>query len=289
MRELLGCLPAHAPAPRLETGNTKMDTATYTAGLVAGWTAFMMFVPKLIAFLLIMIIGYAIAKSLGTAAHKASQKMGLGSKLERAGIPATLERAGYGVGETIGKIVYWTIMLFTLQLAFGVFGPNPISDLLTRVIAFLPNIFVAIIIMVIAASIASAVKAVVQATLGGLSYGSFLANAASISIVIVGAFAALSQLNIAPFIVIGLFYAMLAIVVGSAVIAIGGGGIAPMRDQWEKAMARMGQEVPRVHGEVQSARLRMENGGVGTNPPVGAQVYQQPTVDVGESDYRRSA
>lgn len=273
-----------------------MDTTTYTAGMVAGWTAFMAWLPKFIAFLLIMIIGYAVAKALGTAAHKASQKIGLGQKLERAGIPAALERAGYGLGETIGRIVYWTIMLFTLQLAFGVFGPNPISDLLTRVIAFLPNIFVALIILVLAASIASAVKAVAQATLGGLSYGRFLANAASVSIVIVGVFAALTQLNIAPFIVVGLFYALLAVVVGSAVVAIGGGGIAPMREQWEKALNRMGQEVPRVQGEVQSARLRMENGGVtnaerpaASTAPMGEQVYAQPPIDAPESGYRRSA
>lgn len=270
-----------------------MDNNTMTAGLIAGWTAFMVFVPKFLAFLLIMLIGYAVAKGLGTAAHKASQKMGLGKKLERAGIPAALERAGYGVGETIGTIVYWSIMLFVLQLAFGVFGPNPISDLLTRVIAFLPNIFVALIIIVVAASIASAVKSVVQATLGGLPYGRFLATLASVSIVVIGAFAALSQLNIAPFIVNGLFYALLAVVVGSAVIAIGGGGIVPMRDQWEKAISRMQQEMPRVQGEVRSSQLRVVNGGEVDVPPqaaqqpiTGAQVYEPPAA---ADQYRRSA
>jgi hypothetical protein len=267
-----------------------MDTTSYMAGLAAGWTAFMTFVPKFIAFLLILIIGYAVAKALGAAAHKASQKVGLGKRLERAGIPAALERAGYGVGESIGMIVYWTIMLFVLQLAFGVFGPNPISDLLMRVIAFLPNIFVALIIMVIAASIASAVKSIVQAALGGLPYGGFLATAASVSIVVIGAFAALSQLNIAPFIVNGLFYALLAIIVGSAVVAIGGGGIVPMRDQWERAITRMQQEAPRVQGEVRNAHLRMEQGGYAEPPPpAAAQPITGQPVDPQGQPYQRSA
>jgi hypothetical protein len=254
-----------------------------TAGMVAGWTAFMAFVPRFLAFLLIMVIGYFVARALATGARKASQKMGLGQKLDRAGIPAALEKAGYGVGETVGNIVYWAVMLFVLQMAFGVFGPNPISDLLTRVIAFLPNIIVAVIIMVIAASIANAVKSIIQATLSGLPYGNFLAIAASVSILVIGVFAALSQINVAPYIVNGLFYALLAVVVGSAVIAIGGGGIAPMREQWERMIARMGQEVPRMHGEVQNARLRMETGGAVPDMP------RYEATPEGEAQVRRSA
>ena len=59
-------------------------------------------------------------------------------------------------------------MLFVLQFAFGVFGPNPVSDLLAGIIAFLPKIIVAIII-VIAAAVAAGVKTLIQGTLGGLS------------------------------------------------------------------------------------------------------------------------
>lgn len=47
-----------------------------------------------------------------------------------------------------------------------------------------------------------------------------------------------NELQIAPAIVNGLFYALLAIVVGSAVIAIGGGGLVPMRDRWKNVLAK---------------------------------------------------
>ncbi|WP_198411542.1 hypothetical protein [Cryobacterium sp. TMT2-14] len=57
-------------------------------------------------------------------------------------------------------------MLFVLQFAFGVFGPNPVSDLLAGIIAFLPKIIVAIII-VIAAAVAAGVKTLIQGALGG--------------------------------------------------------------------------------------------------------------------------
>jgi hypothetical protein len=50
-----------------------------------------------------------------------------------------------------------------------------------------------------------------------------MAKGAGIAVLIFGAFAALDQLQIVPRIVTGLWYAILAIVVGSAVVAVGGG------------------------------------------------------------------
>ena len=72
-----------------------------------------------------------------------------------------------------------------------------------------------------------------------------------------GIFAALDQLKIAPAIVQGLFYAALAIIVGSAIIAIGGGGIVPMRAVWEKFLDKVEQEAPRIRAEVQQAPTRV--------------------------------
>jgi hypothetical protein len=143
-------------------------------------------------------------------------------------------------------------------MAFGVFGTNPISDLLTSVVAYLPKVFVAILIIVVASAIAAAVKEIIEASLGGLSYGRGLALAASAMIVTIGLFAALSQLEIATPIVNGLFYAALAIIVGSAVIAIGGGGIVPMRTQWEKALSKIEQEGPQVRQQAQGSGQRIE-------------------------------
>src|SRR5207237_7804233 len=131
-------------------------------------------------------------------------------------------------------------------------------DLLTSVVAYLPKVFAAILIIVVAAAIAAGVKEIVEASLGGLSYGRALSLAASATIVTIGLFAALNQLQIATPIVNGLFYAALAIIVGSSVIAIGGGGITPMRTQWEKALAKIEQEGPQMRQEAQGAGRRVE-------------------------------
>jgi hypothetical protein len=151
-------------------------------------------------------------------------------------------------------VVFYFIVLFTLQIAFGVFGPNPVSDLLALFIAYIPNVFAALLIVIVAGAIAAGVKNLIMATLGGLNYGKFLANAASVAVWAVGIFAALNQLAIAPAIVNGLFYALLAVVVGSAVVAIGGGGIAPMRAQWEKTMNKVQSESSRRQAETTIAK-----------------------------------
>jgi ABC-type nickel/cobalt efflux system permease component RcnA len=98
----------------------------------------------------------------------------------------------------------------------------------------------------------------VQAALGGLRYGRFLGTAASVAIMFVGIFAALNQLNIAPAIVNGLFYATLVVVAGSATIAIGGGGIMPMRKVWDRFLNRVEQEAPRLKQEAAGASERIK-------------------------------
>ncbi len=56
----------------------------------------------------------------------------------------------------------------------------------------------------------------------------------------------------------GLFYAALAIIVGSSVIAIGGGGITPMRTQWEKALSKIEQEGPQMRDQAQGSGQRIQ-------------------------------
>ncbi len=230
----------------------------FTDGLGDAWAEVATFIPKFIAFLLILIIGYFIAKAVAKILDRVLERVGLDRAVERGGVGRALEKSNYDASGLLSKVVFYAAMLFVLQLAFGVFGPNPVSDLIYGLIAYLPNIFVALLILVIGAAIAAAVKEVVEASLGGLSYGRGLAFGASTAILIVAIFAALDQLEVAPAIVTGLFYALLAIVVGSAVVAIGGGGIPTMRRFWERAANRAESEAGSVKEEASGSQQRIE-------------------------------
>jgi hypothetical protein len=221
----------------------------FEGGLEQAWDAIITFVPKLLGFLLILGIGYFVAKAIEKVLDSILERVGFDRLVERGGLKTALARSSLDASSILARIVFYVAFLFVLQLAFGIFGDNPISDLLQGIIAFLPNLFVAILIVVITAAVAVAAKTLVESLLGGLSYGRTLAVLASAAIWVIGIAAALNQVEIAPEIVNGLFYAMLALVVGVGIVAIGGGGIQPMRERWQRALTRVDEEAPRMRQE----------------------------------------
>ncbi|MGE5461652.1 MAG: mechanosensitive ion channel family protein [Solirubrobacterales bacterium] len=204
-------------------------------GLTDAWTRVAAFVPKFIGFLIILIAGFFIAKLLARIADSLLERIGFDRWVERGSLKEALERSKFDASDVLATIVFWGVFLVALQLAFGIFGSNPISDLLAGMVAYLPKLFVAVVILVIAAALAKVVTDLLLATLGGVSGGHWIARGAGVAVFVVGIFATLNQLEIAPEIVNGLFYAILAIIVGSAVVAVGGGGIQTMRRYWERA------------------------------------------------------
>jgi hypothetical protein len=211
------------------------------------------FVPKLVLFLVILIVGLIIAKVIGKALSALLEKVGFDRAVERGGVKKAMANSKMDASDVVAKLVYYTLMLFVLQLAFGVFGPNPISDLLTQVIAFLPNIIVAIIIVVVASAIAAAVKTLIEGTLGGLSYGKAIANVASIFILFLGIVAALNQVGVATTVTLPVLIAILAAVVGVIVVGVGGGLIKPMQHRWEGYLTKAEEEAPRIKQEAANA------------------------------------
>ncbi|WP_205843712.1 mechanosensitive ion channel family protein [Nakamurella deserti] len=221
--------------------------------LLAGLTAVVTFVPKLLAFLAILVVGLLIVKAIAKGVEKVLERVGFDRAVERGGIKKALESSKFDASDIVAKIVYYALALFVLQLAFGVFGPNPISDLITRIIAFLPALVVAIIIVVVAAAIAAAVKTLIQGTLGGLSYGKTLANVASVFILFLGVVAALNQIGVATTVTTPVLIAILATVAGVIVVGAGGGLIKPMQARWESYLSTAEQEAPKIRKHAASA------------------------------------
>jgi len=209
--------------------------------------------PKIGYFLLILIVGFIVAKIIEKVVTKVLQKVGFDRLVERGGVKQAMAKSKYDAAALLAKIVYYFILLGVLSLAFSVFGPdNPISEFIDRIVAFLPSLFVAILALVIAAAIAAAVKDLLTNMLGGLSYGATLANVASFFILGIGVFFALGELGIAPLIVGGVFYAILALIVIPPIIAFGVGGIEPARDAIRDLQAKGKEKAQEVRQEASS-------------------------------------
>lgn len=211
------------------------------------------FVPKLVLFAVILIVGVIVAKVLSKAVAAILKRVGFDRAIERGGVGKALEKSEYDPSDILAKLVYYAVMLFTLQLAFSAFGPNPISDLLAAIIAFLPEVFVAIIIIVVASAIAAAAKTLIEGSLGGLSYGRTLANIAAVFILGLGVIAALNQVGIATTVTTPVLIAVLATLAGVLIVGVGGGLIKPMQSRWESYLAKAEEEAPKVKQQVANA------------------------------------
>ncbi len=237
-----------------------MVAIDFQHGLTDAWDSVATFVPKLIGFLLILLIGYIVAKVLAAVVDRLLERVGFDGWVERGSFGTALKRSSFDASDILAKLVFWAVFLVALQLAFGAFGPNPVSDLLHGLIVYLPRIFVAVVILVIASALAKVVTDLLKATLATVSGGEWIARAAGAAILIFGVFAALNELLIAPAIVNGLYYAILVAVVGAFIVAVGGGGVRTMQRYWERASTSVeskGQEIKReANPDAAAARAR---------------------------------
>jgi hypothetical protein len=222
----------------------------FETGWNDAWNSVATFLPKLAAFLIILLIGWLLAKLLSKATDVVLERVGFDRAVERGGVGRALESSRYDASDLVAKIVYVAVLLLALQMAFGVFGPNAVSALLADIIAWLPQAIVAIIIVVVAAAIASAVRDIVTGALGGLSYGRILANIAAVFIVGLGIIAALDQIGVATTVTTPVLVAVLATVAGILVVGVGGGLVRPMQQVWERWLGTLERESANVRREV---------------------------------------
>src|ERR671921_453357 len=211
-------------------------------GLSDMWRSVLLFLPAALAFLAILIIGYILARLVRTLVGKALHRVGFDRAVDRGAVGRALRGSKITASDLCAKIAFYAVLLFALQLAFGIWGPNAVSDLLTSLIAWLPRAFVAIVIIVVAAAIANAANDLIASALGGLAYGRLLARVASVLIITLGVIAALDQVRIATAVTQPVLIAVLATVAGVIIVGVGGGLVRPMQQRWETWLERAGTE-----------------------------------------------
>ncbi|MGZ3674138.1 MAG: mechanosensitive ion channel family protein [Ktedonobacterales bacterium] len=210
-----------------------------------------LFIPRLVTFLLILLVGYIVARVVRTLLAKGLRALHFDNIADRAGVTRALELAGtrMDAAEVLGVVAFWWIFLVFAEIAVSSLGLTEITAFVNSVLAYLPNIFVAILILIIGALLANVVAGLVRGAAGGagLSTASLMAEVARWAILIFAFLAALTQLNVAQnmiFILAAGIIGMLAIAGG---LALGLGGADTARGLiagW--AMGRMLQPGQRV-------------------------------------------
>ena len=107
------------------------------------------FIPKLIGFLVIMLVGWLVAQALGKAVTFLLRKIGFDNFSNRIGLTRFEQRMGIRLdpADFLGQIVFWFIILVFLVPALESLGLTSITLILNELISYIPNVFVAILIL----------------------------------------------------------------------------------------------------------------------------------------------
>ena len=227
------------------------------------------FLPRLAAALGILMAGFAIAKMVERGTDLFLHRIGFDRWMQEGGVTEALERAGTRLdpSSVIAKLVFWTVMLLVIVLAASALRIEAVSVLFADLLAYIPNVISAVIVLVLGILLGEFVKDLVLASAGGLHGALTLARAAKGAIIFLAAFMAVEQLDIAEDIVLVFFIAVVGSAALAAAIAFGLGGkdvAAEITREWyEKSKARRA-EMAAIHREHHPEAPRPAEG---TPPP----------------------
>ena len=207
-----------------------------TQPLQQGLGAFFEFIPQLIGAIIILIVGYIVAKILQAVVSRALKAVGFDGWMEKSGIKQFFDRAQ--TRETpatiLGKLVFWFVFIIAITMAADALGISQVSQVLAQLIAYIPNIIAAVLILVLAGLLAQFVAGLVRGATGV----DILGTVAQAVIIVYAVFAALTQLGIAVQLTAPTFLIVLGAVALAAAIAFGFGAQGVARDIVEKAYER---------------------------------------------------
>jgi flagellar biosynthesis protein FliQ len=233
------------------------------------------FIPRIIGFLIILIVGLIVAYFVAKAVTFLLRKVGFDRLSNRIGLSRIEQRMGVTMDPAgvLGKIVYWFILLIFLVPAADALGLPAVSNILNTLVAYLPNVFVAILVLFLGTLLATFLADIVYGAVASAKIGSpgILAGIARWAIIGFAGLIALEQLQITPALINELFG---AIVLGMAIafgLAFGLGG----QDAARRWLARGEGTVTAAASQI-SAQRNVEDARTAQMQAEQMRVNQQP-------------
>ncbi|PIS42821.1 MAG: hypothetical protein COT24_01685 [Candidatus Kerfeldbacteria bacterium CG08_land_8_20_14_0_20_40_16] len=207
------------------------------------WTRFINFLPSLLGALLVVVIGWLIAAGIGKLITEVLKKLWLDKAIKKTRINELFEKAGvpFNVSNAIGFLVKWFLILVSILAAADILNLDQVTAFLNRVLLYIPNVVIAVIILLFGALFASFIAQIIEGAVKAarLTTGHFLAAIARWSIIIFSILAALVQLGIAASLLEILFTGLVAMIAIAGGLAFGLGG----RGQAEKILGQIEKDL----------------------------------------------
>ena len=199
-----------------------------TTSLQTLWVGFVGFLPNLLGAIIVFLIGWIIASLLGRLTKQIVQTLRIDQILSKMNLKKSLDRANLKLdsGKFIGELVRWFFIVVFMMAATDILGLSQVTDFLKQVILYIPQLMVAVLILLAAILIANFLERLVRASVeaAGLKSANFLAMVTKWSILVFAILAALLQLGIVPALIQTIFTGLVAALVVSIGLAFGLGG-----------------------------------------------------------------
>ncbi len=200
------------------------------------------FLPKLVGAIIILLIGWFVAKIIFRIIATVLKKAGFDKLVDKSGLGGPLESAGFAdAGVFLAKVIYWLIMVLVIKMAVEALGIEALQNLMDDLAAWMPKLFVALILIFVTGAVANFVRGIVSGATSTQSWGNAAATAAFGGIWFIGGMAAINQIEVASDIVDTLFTIIMSSLAGILIIKYGVGGIWAARDRfWPSVYNKVG-------------------------------------------------
>lgn len=189
-----------------------------------GFDEFATWVPRLAAFIAILIVGYFVAKIVAGLVRKVLERVGFDRALHSGTAGSWIARVTSRPSQLLGTIAFWVLFVGAISIALDVLGIEAVDDFVAAVWGYIPNVIAALLIFLAAGAIAAGVAALVARTMGDTSTGRIVGTAVPILIMAIAGFMILDQLMIAEQIVTITYAALLGSIALGMALAFGLGG-----------------------------------------------------------------
>lgn len=156
--------------------------------------------PRAVAAVVILVVGFLVAKLLARLAGALCETVGLQIAAERSGLADSMKQVGIqrNVPAIFGLIVFWLLMSVSIMTAFRVLKLEVVSDAMQQVVNFIPNLLVATVVVVVGLLVASFVRGLIATSADrvGVTYAEQLATGCYYLLALMTFIAAFKQLNI---------------------------------------------------------------------------------------------
>jgi len=224
--------------------------------LEQGFNVFFAFLPKLIAFLVILLIGYIVARVIRGILTKVLQRVGLDRALHKGQAGQYVEKVVSSPSALIGRVAFWLVFLGALSIAVSALGIPALTAFLAAIYAYVPNVIAALLIFLVAGAIAAAIGGLVAKTMGDTPTSKIVGTVVPVLVMGVAVFMILTQLKIAPEIVQILFTALVGAVALGMALAFGLGGRNVAERLIEDAYSKGQEQTDQVKQDMQTGKER---------------------------------